>query len=958
MAEDTSSSCRPIVVASCVQQQTRSDPSFAVTRTRIASCLPLAAINSIPTIPSVINILRLTSRCWIEQVVVDLEGNFGPTSAAALLYLTAGLAVCGAFYRNRKRQSPRALHTQSRRKKNRRSRLPCYCGPYGLRSRVFPQKSLVRWIRRYIMSTSLPSPVRRSQGSVSSDEGSHPLSPRHGGGGGDPLPPPILMYHESARSIVFRDHLRRAAKHHDEKGKDEKGKDDNDNTDAVRTLRKYSSNISNATEELLAPPEALVKDGDDRNVDETVQIAGFTPRIQPLQPLDLGPEDEFSLLEASDGNDQTGWSLAEKDVFQRLTEQRACTKTLKNSDWTPFLQRFHTPHVAHSHTPQLHGDRGPEGDGGGETPSEYPFTSFVTSTSMLPPGGKKMRCYGSVGQYTVGVIFGLPTAFSNGASEEEACEATETWSWPAGYAAKTEFNIDGRGKLINGRKEALRSLATLREYNEEYLTKEEYMVANRKVSGLNQIPYNEVFLRVGGLGRIIDGYDAASGLPRTDGVNGRSLDRGVGLPIGLFVRKATYGHLITLLRTRSRLSHALGEENVKGIPLLLITPEEGVRVLTESLQRELWKLASRNLNPFQNSDLAYRTTVDNTEEASFQQKVDELLDLDETISETLTPEELARIAGGLGATDESVASFLRKVMIHDNEVNKELQNEETKSSEESHRLQDVVNEGLTAAVRAGDYHTSRQLLILYSLVASRAEEILEDEDSVVSQSDTSDGEHKTDFKIRGRKSSMGRDADELIQGMHLVKSQGTRELSTNLVTPPPPPPPPLDTDRLRSATNSDGLLAVLGAAQILKAMQDGSAQRRTEESIASVEEWVDCGEHSMAFRISSWYDQRAAQGDLQIATEQDSNFMAFVSTKAISNRRNFAKTLRGAVKATSFTDGRFLSVISAMIAGMNKPCLRLELLQYVLGLDNRYSIAHIARSVELAATCLGISTPR
>ena len=54
--------------------------------------------------------------------------------------------------------------------------------------------------------------------------------------------------------------------------------------------------------------------------------------------------------------------------------------------------------------------------------------------------------------------------------------------------------------------------------------------------------------------------------------------------------------------------------------------------------------------------------------------------------------------------------------------------------------------------------------------------------------------------------------------------------------PPPPPPPPLDTDRLRSATNSDGLLAVLGAAQVLKAMQDGSAKRRTEESFLAVEE--------------------------------------------------------------------------------------------------------------------------
>ena len=94
---------------------------------------------------------------------------------------------------------------------------------------------------------------------------------------------------------------------------------------------------------------------------------------------------------------------------------------------------------------------------------------------------------------------------------------------------------------------------------------------------------------------------------------------------------------------------------------------------------------------------------------------------------------------------------------------------------------------------------------------------------------------------------------------------------------------------------------------------------------------------------------------MKIATAEDTNFMAFVSTKSIINRRNFAQNLRKAIEATDFTDARFLSAISTMIAGMNKPCLRLELLQYVLGLDNRYSTAHVARSVELAAACLGIS---
>lgn len=111
----------------------------------------------------------------------------------------------------------------------------------------------------------------------------------------------------------------------------------------------------------------------------------------------------------------------------------------------------------------------------------------------------------------------------------------------------------------------------------------------------------------------------------------------------------------------------------------------------------------------------------------------------------------------------------------------------------------------------------------------------------------------------------------------------------------------------------------------------------------------------MAFRLASWRDQRAAQGDLKIATRNDSNFMAFVSNKAISNRKAFATKLREAIAQTDFESVYFLKVIYELVSRMHSPCLRLELLQYVLGLDNRYSVAHVARSVELAATCMSMS---
>lgn len=449
------------------------------------------------------------------------------------------------------------------------------------------------------------------------------------------------------------------------------------------------------------------------------------------------------------------------------------------------------------------------------------------------------------------------------------------------------------------------------------------MVACRKTSGLAYIPYNEVYIRVGGKGRIVNGTDAATG-----GAAEPSFETGLGLPIALFVRTATYENLISLMRARARLLHVLGEDHIKGIPLLLITPENGVRVFTESLQGQFWKVASQNLNPFQNAHISHKTTSSNPDEGFMKQKMNELIDLDETIQERLTPEELAHIAGGFGATDESVEEILTKVMLKD----KRLKDGTTRDDRETHQLQDVVNEGLVYAVRSGDYHCSRQLLILYSVVAARMSDAESDTGGIESS------DHGSPALER-----------RLVRSPDLAKG-ALMDLSTTSIAAPPPPP--LDTDRLRSATNSDGLLAVLGAAQVLKCMKDGGAKRRVGEAISALEEWVEYGQHSAAFRITSWQNQRAAQGHLKIAMENNSNFMAFAGKKAITNRKTFAQRLRDATEATDFTDARFLLAIHEIICTLHSPCLRLELLQYVLGLDNRYSVAHVGRSVELAATCL------
>ena len=85
-----------------------------------------------------------------------------------------------------------------------------------------------------------------------------------------------------------------------------------------------------------------------------------------------------------------------------------------------------------------------------------------------------MRCFGSTHEYATGVIFALPQAFPYDSSEDNSAKRTRTWSWPSGYSAKTEFNIDHRGNLINGREEALVPLSGMRKMNYSYLHDADY----------------------------------------------------------------------------------------------------------------------------------------------------------------------------------------------------------------------------------------------------------------------------------------------------------------------------------------------------------------------------------------------------------------------------------------------------------------------------------------------------
>ena len=363
------------------------------------------------------------------------------------------------------------------------------------------------------------------------------------------LEPATLIYHESARSIVFRDHLRRSysdtqdggngnvaatpptkqagafhpiseddenlpdhtefqklslsrTSQDDEtmKSNGSESKKSNTSHSSLNHLkknhRKESLSFADSQHSASSVDSSIQNDNEDKHSTKPqIIIANYTPVIEPLPAMELGAYNEFNDLleskpffwEENEGPEKAQINLEvwdtmtqeERDVTTMLLHQKCVVKTVKKADWTSFLQHFlveggisrrylHPSEFKSCSKEERYKKYSVSGQ-------NMPFNSFMTSTTLLPATGLKMRCYGSTKEYCLGVIFPLPTEFpDHGNDEDAAAKSSNTWSWPSGYAAKTEFNISTSGDLINGRDEALVSFSSLRSMNHTYIYEQDY----------------------------------------------------------------------------------------------------------------------------------------------------------------------------------------------------------------------------------------------------------------------------------------------------------------------------------------------------------------------------------------------------------------------------------------------------------------------------------------------------
>jgi len=367
--------------------------------------------------------------------------------------------------------------------------------------------------------------------------------------GGEIEEPTVIYRDTSARNIVFRDQLRRQQKKLKEKGCDVDSNNNRNYDDMSRSSPTFSISPmdSNPTSPLLIPMSSVESSPSSRD----------KVTISALPMLDLNHNDQFQpLLDFNMEKDAGSLTEEERAVARLFNEQKAVVKTIKHADVGDFLVRF-------------------------KSEADLEPKSFRTSVSLLPPGCKKMKCFGSVKQYSTGVVFALPDycddVFGKDVDatsvEDDDIVSSRTWCWPSGYAAKTEFNIDDYGNLINGRFEAQVKLSKLRALNESYVNDKDYVVGGRLIKGgLSEVPYNEMYVRVGGDTQAESSYKT-----------------GIHLPIALFCRSVSYREIVALLRSRARFCSSLGEQ-LGNIPLFFINPEKGLKVFTTELQEKFYKV--------------------------------------------------------------------------------------------------------------------------------------------------------------------------------------------------------------------------------------------------------------------------------------------------------------------------------------------------------------------------------
>eukprot|EP00667_Euglena_gracilis_P005369 EG_transcript_5404 len=140
---------------------------------------------------------------------------------------------------------------------------------------------------------------------------------------------------------------------------------------------------------------------------------------------------------------------------------------------------------------------------------------------------------------------------------------------------------------------------------------------------------------------------------------------------------------------------------------------------------------------------------------------------------------------------------------------------------------------------------------------------------------------------------------------------------------------------------TEQMLPLVGVFVVFASIHTGGMKKRLKDALDTLKNWLDQSA-SLPFRMASWHSMKNEN-------HPDSRMLPFIGGQAITNRTKFYDALRKLEDCDSFT--HYLIELSVIVSGLHHPCLRLDLLQFILGLDNRYSATILRETIDLALRC-------
>lgn len=146
-------------------------------------------------------------------------------------------------------------------------------------------------------------------------------------------------------------------------------------------------------------------------------------------------------------------------------------------------------------------------------------------------------------------------------------------------------------------------------------------------------------------------------------------------------------------------------------------------------------------------------------------------------------------------------------------------------------------------------------------------------------------------------------------------------------------------DGLAAKAKSPGMLVMVGTTILLNELVSGRMMSRVDEACRHLEGWLhEAG--SLVFRLKSWRELTTRRKPSQI--------ISFVTKKAIRNRANFRSAL-AEVEGCQHDALSCMTKLHNLVVELRNPCLRLELLQRIYGLNEQYDIQAV---LDVATTAM------